>query len=179
MNLADLGLGLREALLGIVVLLGVYILATMIRLRRLRAAQPAPPPVAEPVVHVEEPPTEPPPPEPAPAPAKAEPAARTHWYEPPEPFPGEDRIEALERQVVILREHLATVRGELAALREETRQQVAQVQATQHVSPIYGEAMQMATAGYDAAEIAERCGIARAEAELVVALARRHEPDDA
>jgi hypothetical protein len=32
--------------------------------------------------------------------------------------------------------------------------------------------MQMAISGYDPAMIAERCGIARAEAELVVALAK-------
>ena len=49
---------------------------------------------------------------------------------------------------------------------------MAHLRATQTVSPIYGDAMQMAAAGYDAAMIAERCGIARAEAELVVALAR-------
>ena len=40
------------------------------------------------------------------------------------------------------------------------------------MSPIYGDAMQLAVAGYDPALIAERCGIARAEAELVVALAK-------
>jgi hypothetical protein len=46
------------------------------------------------------------------------------------------------------------------------------MRASQTVSPIYGDAMQMAAAGYDPAMIAERCGIARAEAELVVALAK-------
>jgi hypothetical protein len=52
----------------------------------------------------------------------------------------------------------------------------AHLQAAQAVSPIYGDAMQMAVAGYDPTVIAERCGIARAEAELVVALAKSQEP---
>ena len=38
-----------------------------------------------------------------------------------------------------------------------------------------GRQMQLAMAGYDAAAIAERCGVARAEAELVVALIRNSE----
>ena len=37
------------------------------------------------------------------------------------------------------------------------------MRATQSVSPIYGDAMQMAASGYEPAMIAERCGIARAE----------------
>jgi hypothetical protein len=35
--------------------------------------------------------------------------------------------------------------------------------------------MQLAVSGYDPAAIAERCGIARAEADLVVALAKSQE----
>ena len=70
---------------------------------------------------------------------------------------------------------MAIVRGELAALREEVKLKVERVQAAQHVAPVYGDAMQMAVAGYDAAAIAERCGVARAEAELVVALIRNRE----
>ena len=52
---------------------------------------------------------------------------------------------------------------------------LAHMRAGQTVSPIYGDAMQMAVSGYDPAAIAERCGIARAEAELVVALAKSQE----
>lgn len=62
------------------------------------------------------------------------------------------------------------LRGELASLRDELRQEINMTRASQTVSPIYGDAVQMATLGHDAATIAERCGIARAEAELVVAL---------
>jgi hypothetical protein len=48
--------------------------------------------------------------------------------------------------------------------------------SAQSASPLYNDAMQMAIQGHDATTIAHRCGIARAEADLVVALARnRHE----
>jgi hypothetical protein len=67
------------------------------------------------------------------------------------------------------------MRGELAALRTDMQQEMAHLRATQSVSPIYGDAMQLAHAGYDPAAIAERCGIARAEAELVVALTKSQE----
>lgn len=80
--------------------------------------------------------------------------------------------DGLEREVAQLRNEVDIMRGELSALREDMLQEMAHLRATQTVSPIYGDAMQMAAAGYDAAMIAERCGIARAEAELVVALAR-------
>ena len=59
-----------------------------------------------------------------------------------------------------------------AALREDMRQEVAHMHSAQAISPVYGDAMQMAAAGYDPVMIADRCGIARAEAELVVALAK-------
>jgi hypothetical protein len=48
--------------------------------------------------------------------------------------------------------------------------------SAQGASPLYNDAMQMAIQGHDATTIAHHCGIARAEADLVVALARnRHE----
>lgn len=81
----------------------------------------------------------------------------------------------LESEVFQLRDEVDVLRGELAALRQDMRQDLAHLRATQAVSPIYGEAAQMAAAGYDPAAIAERCGIARAEAELMVALAKNQE----
>jgi hypothetical protein len=78
---------------------------------------------------------------------------------------------ALEQEVLQLRDEVDSIRGELAALREDMLHDLAHMRAAQTVSPIYGDAMQMAAAGYDAVMIAERCGIARAEAELVIALA--------
>jgi hypothetical protein len=79
---------------------------------------------------------------------------------------------SLENEVFQLRDEVDAVRGELAALRSDMLHELAQMRASQTVSPIYGDAMQMAAAGYDPSMIAERCGIARAEAELVVALAK-------
>jgi hypothetical protein len=81
----------------------------------------------------------------------------------------------LEQEVSQLRDEVDAIRGELAALRQDMQQDLAHLEAAQAVSPIYGDAMQMAAAGYDPAAIAERCGIARAEAELVVALAKSQE----
>lgn len=78
----------------------------------------------------------------------------------------------LANEVAQLRDEVDALRGALAALREDMQEEFTHMRATQSVSPVYGDAMQLAVAGYDAAMIAERCGIARAEAELVVALAR-------
>ena len=80
--------------------------------------------------------------------------------------------EAMARELAQLRDEVDALRGALAALREEMQEEFGHLRATQSVSPVYGDAMQLAVAGYDPAMIAERCGIARAEAELVVALAR-------
>ena len=80
--------------------------------------------------------------------------------------------QGLEQEFAQLREEVDAMRGELAALRADMLQELAHMRATQSVSPIYGDAMQMAASGYEPAMIAERCGIARAEAELVVALAK-------
>ena len=91
---------------------------------------------------------------------------------PPPGLANELLYEGLERELVQLRDEVEVMRGELSALREDMQHALAHLRATQTVSPIYSDAMQMAVAGYDAVMIAERCGIARAEAELVVALAR-------
>jgi len=88
------------------------------------------------------------------------------------PMADERVTEELLRELAQLRDEVDVMRGELAALREDMLQEMGHLRAAQTVSPIYGDAVQMAAAGYDAAAIAERCGIARAEAELVVALAR-------
>ncbi|MFC5301666.1 DUF2802 domain-containing protein [Azospira restricta] len=173
MTLDDLALGWREALLGVVALLVLYVGVVVVRLRRLRAPDPVPSPEA-PAAAV-------------PAPSGEQLAAAYveppfPWNEPPD-TPGDDsRLAALDGEVLALRNELSALRGELASLREELRDEVARVnervQAAQHVAPIYGDAMQMALAGHDAATIAERCGVARAEAELVVALIRNRDGSD-
>ena len=63
----------------------------------------------------------------------------------------------------------------LQDLREQQRRELTQAQVAQNVSPLYNDAMQMARQGHDAATISQHCGIARAEAELVVSLARNRD----
>lgn len=191
MNFDDLALGWREALLGVVVLLALYVLVVFRRLRRLRRKTAAeteaeaasePPPAAEPPDAA--------PGVPAERVAAAYAKADFPWNEPPDAPAPDVRIAALEgelnrlrSEVATLRGGLATLDGGLASLREDLRQELARVnehvQAAQHIAPIYGDAMQMALAGHDAAAIAERCGIARAEAELVVALIRNQDDGEA
>lgn len=165
---------MREAVIALIVLVALYMLFVLLRMRRLRrpsavptklpeaaaetSAVPLPPvdtalPDVEPVVSV---------------PAEA--------WPPLAASPAESGLgQGLELEVAQLREELDAIRGELAALREDMLNEMAHMRATQSVSPIYGDAMQMAAAGYEPALIAERCGIARAEAELVVALAKSQE----
>ncbi len=182
MNLEDMAIGWREALLGVVALLGLYVLVVVVRLRRLKKR--TAPPAAE--LAAGEPLPEPVPPS-AESPAGV-PLQRVEpdfpWNEPPDAAPVESvaldaaaqrRLQATEAELTELRDEMSAMRGELAALREELAKQLERVQAAQHVAPIYGDAMQMAVAGYDAAAIAERCGVARAEAELVVALIRNRD----
>jgi hypothetical protein len=190
MNFDDLALGWREALLGAVVLLVLYVAIVFSRLRRLRqtparnpqAVQAAPPAAANPDSATGQN-------------AAAELVAAAYnapadpdfpWNEPPDAPSGEERLASLEGEVTSLRTELESVRGELSSLsgeidrlRADFRQELGrmndQVQAAQHVAPIYGDAMQLALAGHDAASIAERCGVARAEAELVVSLIRNRD----
>lgn len=63
---------------------------------------------------------------------------------------------------------LAELRRELSALKEE----VSLLKAARNVSPQYGEAVALAQQGMTAQQIAERCGISVAEAEMVCALSR-------
>lgn len=158
LELGGVTLGLREAVIGLIALVAIYMLVVVLRMRRLRqpaAAQPS-------------------------APAADDAAGDTEM-----PLAGDDwaapgladgmLTSGLEQEVAMLRDEVDALRGELAALRADFQQELGHLRATQSVSPIYGDAMQMAAAGYDPATIAERCGIARAEAELVVALAKSQE----
>jgi len=99
------------------------------------------------------------------------------WNEPPPEIPGQALIDALQEDVYQLRCEVDDLRQGLLAAREDFRHQLAQVSqiaesSVQAASPVYNDAMQMATQGQDAATIAQHCGIARAEADLVVALVR-------
>jgi hypothetical protein len=94
------------------------------------------------------------------------------WNEPPPEIPGQAMIDALQREVYQLRCEVDDLRAEVLAAREDFRRQADNRRRRRRASPLYNDAMQMAIQGHDATAIAHRCGIARAEADLVVALAR-------
>jgi hypothetical protein len=162
-------LGMREAVIVLIALVALYMVFVLLRMRHLRgvAEQKLEKAgvAAKPAESFEEDEPESPPPAPA---AEA-------WQSPPVRLADTALQQGLEQEVSQLREELDSIRGELAALREDMLSELAHLRATQSVSPIYGDAMQMAAAGYEPAMIADRCGIARAEAELVVALAKSQE----
>lgn len=165
LDLGGMTLGVREGVMALIALAAIYIVFVLLRMFRLRNHPPAP--VTEPVHEAPEPPAEPE------LPPSVEP--EDEWEPVPPGMADEMLQQSLEQEVAQLRDEVDAIRGELAALREDMLQELAHLQAAQAVSPIYGDAMQMAAAGYEPAMIAERCGIARAEAELVVALAKSQE----
>lgn len=164
----------RDALVLVVALLAVYVLVVFLRMRHIkheketvsigaRSAVAAYAAASAPEVEAE--------PEPEPVP-ELKVVADFPWNEPPPEIPGQERIGRLEREVDQLRSEVGRLRAELFAAREEFRRELVQERATPVVSPAYSDAMQLAMQGLDAATISERCGVARAEAELVVALVR-------
>ncbi len=193
--------GWRAALIALIALLTLYVVFVLWRMRRLRrpaapatggaaealaayAAVQAPAQAAAATETSGDP-------SPPPAPAPTEPGFA--WNEPPAPLPEETRLAGLERDAAQVRRELAALRAEvrvldesLGALREETLRELAQARSqaqtqarvVQNASPIYSDAMQMAMQGHSAADISEHCGIARAEAELVVALVRNRDQDN-
>jgi len=162
LEVAGMTLGLREAVIALISLVAIYMAFVLLRmwwLRQKKAAainESSTMPEELPVLTEQEP----------------LPAGEPSWEKTAGGLAEQMLRQGLEQEVAQLRDEVDAVRGELAALREDMLQELSHLRASQTVSPIYGDAMQMASAGYDAAMIAERCGIARAEAELVVALAK-------
>lgn len=171
-DIAGVSLGLREGVLFLIVLVAFYIGRVLWRMQDIgrRAGQKAQgkaagePEAAAPA----------PLPEANPAPA----SEALSWQDEidargpetlPNAVPAGD-VAGLRQEIDLLRDEVDILRSELAALRNDMQQDLAQLRVAQNVSPLYGDAMQMALAGHTAEMIAERCGIARAEAELVVAL---------
>jgi hypothetical protein len=165
----------------------IYIVFLVVRMRRLQHALPAqmvPPAQAAVAAYqaIQEP-TPAPPAAPIAAAVAAEvlaPVAPARpefaWNEPPAEIPGQAMIDALQRELYQLRCEVDELRAEVLSAREDFRRQSSQSAAsTQTGSPLYNDAMQMAIQGHDATTIAHRCGIARAEADLVVALARNRQ----
>lgn len=188
---ALVNLSWREALIAIIVLLATYVVVLYVRIRRLQRAARATPALAttDPFTvksafaaysAMQEPEPRDAAPGPAVAPAPPPPAEPAFaWNEPPaaasEPAP----LAGLEEEIGQLRQELGGLRAEVLMLRDEQRRDVAQARVTQSVSPLYSDAMQMAMHGNDAASISQHCGIARAEAELVVALVRNRDAQGA
>lgn len=188
MNLDDLALGWREALIGAILILVAYIFFAAGRLRRIRPVDDPQPtsPLTTPSPTTTEtagPESE------LPSAGAAAPQATSSvsvpdfpWNEPPEPPGVDEKLAAVFSQQNMIRLEISALKADMVLMREEIStyrrivdQQMERLQAAQHVAPIYGDAMQLAMAGHDAASIAERCGVARAEAELVVALIRNRD----
>lgn len=174
LELAGVTLGMREGLIALIVLVAIYMLFVLLRMRHLRG-RPLLPPQAAPVAVIDE--VKEPRDDIAAQVSLDEVASPQDAALPMEPTREEDEEarSSLEQELAQLRDEVDAIRGELAALRGDMHQELASLRASQTVSPIYGDAMQLAVSGYDAAAIAERCGIARAEADLVVALAKSQE----
>lgn len=128
------------------------------------------------------------------APSNTEEDDKKYAYEPPEPSisygnpenkelaqkydEAQFKIELLTKDVKNLQNDVKILQEALTLLQNDFKQELSKMKIMQNVAPIYGDAMQLASAGYDADNIAERCGIARAEAELVTALAKSKTPDN-
>lgn len=187
--------GWREGLIAIIVLLVIYVAMLLMRLRRLQnerqavstqaanaamasyaamqspLASPEPPAVAAPSPVEESPPAPPLPPPPAAALTVGE--AEQTWSEPAADNPTPALLEALQQELYQLRCEVDELRAEVLAARKDVRQQLSHsIDAPPPPSPQYNDAMQMASEGHDATAIAHQCHISRAEADLVVALAR-------
>lgn len=195
MDIEQLGsLGWREGLLAIIALLVLYIIVLFVRMRRLQrdlergtmlaekaaptaaAAGSVPAGEASADLSADAGVTSPnPPADTAPvicadtSPAKPDFA----WNEPPPEIPGQALIDALQRDVYQLRGEIDDLRSEVLAARADFRRALAQAaEPVPAASPLYKDAMQLAVQGHDAPTIARHCAIARAEADLIVALAR-------
>ena len=176
-------LDVRDGIWALVAILAIYLAFTLFRLSRprataradadavaahtvLAAAQPVPAAVEE-------------------APAEPEPESAPEDESVSRALLNELEIQQLRRDVSqlqtesdFLRRELAANRRDLDALRDAqqaVREQAPPVQYVRPVSPQHSEAMLLAGRGFDAAKIAEHCGISVAEAELVCALARAEE----
>lgn len=167
LELGGITLGVREGVIALIALVAIYMLFVLLRMRHLRNRPLEIPPSLAPVLSAEDAAES--------APAEPDGSDAANWETAPPGLAENVLRSALEQEVSQLRDEVDAIRGELAALRGDMLQELAHLRASQTVSPIYGDAMQMAVSGYDPAAIAERCGIARAEAELVVALAKSQE----
>ncbi len=146
--------GLRDLLWLCVVLVAVYLVILVLRLRRRPPAAVRTSPQVSPEAILD--------------PQRTEPVTMGPEISDRD-FAGQLAKSSLELEVQGLRREMAQLRAEVAHLDEE----VKQLKAKHNVSPIYSEAMSLAERGELPSGIAARCGISIGEAELVAALARR------
>lgn len=189
------GIPLRDVLLGATGAVGVYVAVTLLRLAQLKRRQTVEPEVefippgfdsspediqAEPEDSLEEDEEEvelyaPPTAAQAPSLGRRWPSwAKKTPAEPlPEPAPEpETEHDGASFGAELARSHLER---ELRQLKDEVtvlRNEIAALKAARSVSPQYEDAMALAQRGLTAQDMADRCGISLAEAELVWALAR-------
>jgi hypothetical protein len=156
----------RDALIVTVALLAVYVLVVFLRMRHLKHEKEVVSAVAQSAVAAYAAEREPE----RPTERRSEP--EFPWNEPPPEIPGQQMIDRLECEIMHLRSEVGHLRAELSDARDEFRRELTQDRSVQNVAPVYSEAMQMAMQGHDALTISEHCGVARAEAELVVTLVR-------
>lgn len=178
------GFALRDIIIAIGALAAVYLLYMtigLLRLRRRKAAlAKAPPPMVAPTA------------DPAVTPPAAPPVGRYQQYldeaagdddddgrdlvyarpqtsPPPPPAPsGSAPSFGAELERSQLERDVRQLRDEVAALRRE----LDEMKAASRVSPQYSDAMALVQRGMTAQDVADRCSISLAEAELVWALAR-------
>ncbi len=151
--------GLRDLLWLCVVLVAVYLVILVLRLRRRAPAAARTFPQVSPEATLD--------------PQRTEPVTVGPEVS-DQDFAGRLAKSALDLEVRSLRREMAQLRAEVAHLDEE----VKQLKAKHNVSPIYSEAMSLAERGELPSGIAARCGISIGEAELVAALARREFNDE-
>lgn len=168
--------GVREGILALVVVLGLYLLFILFRLAVPRKTPGAGEGVRSPQTVVVDAPE--PMPVSVPVPRSPEPVVplEVPVTAVPQESVNDIEIQQLRRDVAQLRTEQDFLRSELVAMRLDMNElQAAKERPPQYVRPVspqHSEAMLLAGRGIAAAQIADHCGISVAEAELVCALAR-------
>lgn len=177
LNFSGFSPGWRETLLALIAVLALYMLLEVLRMRRLqRQKAKAAASAQEPVLNGGAAETT----QQADAGNSAEATnpcieSEADWPQVSSTQAQETFMRGVESELAQMRDEIDILRAEFAALREDIGRETARLRASQTVSPLYNDAMQMAIGGYGAEMIAERCGISRAEAELVVSLVKNRE----
>jgi hypothetical protein len=174
------GFGWRELILAVAMAAGIYLVVALAALARMRQRKSAPEPVAKAPYDASAAFTPQPqrvrsavPSMPMPSTVDTPPMLTEVEFDmdergttdptvpPAAPFAATLALTELENEVRHLRAEVASLRQELADVRDARR-----------ISPLYADAAALANRGFDARGVAEECGISVAEAELVMAMSR-------